>query len=105
MNKLIVSALLVAGAMLAQTAPAPTTTPAPAQQTAPKAKKGKRCTVRTSYGTITTVVTKAGKVTVTIRGKVGKKKLALGAVRIEVAVRDAAGNVSKVVAKSAKVKK
>jgi hypothetical protein len=68
-------------------------------------KSGKRCTVRKAYGSITKVVDKAGKVTIVVKGKVGKKALVAGAVRVEVTVRDAAGNVSALAAKSARVRR
>jgi hypothetical protein len=68
-------------------------------------KTGKRCTVRKAYGSITKVVSKAGKVTVTVKGKVGKKALVAGAARVEVTVRDAAGNTSAIAAKGARVRR
>jgi hypothetical protein len=68
-------------------------------------KTGKRCTIRKAYGSITKVVAKAGKVTVTVKGKVGKQALVAGAVRVEVTVRDAAGNASALAAKSARVRR
>lgn len=68
-------------------------------------KTGKRCTVRKAYGSITKVVAKPGKVTVTVKGKVSKKALVVGAVRVEVTVRDAAGNTSAPAAKGARVRR
>jgi hypothetical protein len=68
-------------------------------------KSGKRCTIRKAYGSITKVVSKAGKVTIVVKGKVGKKALVAGAARVEVAVRDAAGNVSAVAAKGVRVRR
>jgi hypothetical protein len=50
-------------------------------------------------------VSKAGKVTVTVKGKVGKKALVAGAARVEVTVRDAAGNTSAIAAKGARVRR
>lgn len=66
---------------------------------------GKRCTIRKAYGSITKVVSKAGKVTVVVKGKVGKKALVPGAARVEVTVRDVAGNVSAVTAKGVRVRR
>jgi hypothetical protein len=68
-------------------------------------KAGKRCTVRKAYGSITKVVAKPGKVTVTVKGKVNTKALAAGAARVEVTVRDAAGNTSALVAKGVHVRR
>jgi hypothetical protein len=68
-------------------------------------KRGKRCTIRKAYGSITKVVDKAGKATVVVKGKVGKKALMAGAARVEVTVSDAAGNTSAVAAKSARVRR
>jgi hypothetical protein len=68
-------------------------------------RAGKRCTIRKAYGSITKVVAKAGKVTVTVKGKVGTKALVAGAVRVEVTVRDAAGNASALAAKGARVRR
>ena len=68
-------------------------------------KSGKRCTVRKSYGSVTKVVAKAGKVTATFKGKVGKKPLVAGAARVEVTVRDAAGNTSVLAAKGVRVRR
>jgi hypothetical protein len=68
-------------------------------------KRGKRCTIRKAYGSITTVAKSAGKVTVVIKGKVGKKALVAGAARVEVTVRDVAGNASAVAAKSVRVRR
>jgi hypothetical protein len=68
-------------------------------------KTGKRCTIRKAYGSISKVVDRAGKVTVTVKGKVGKKALAAGAARVEVTVRDAAGNTSALAAKSVRVRR
>jgi hypothetical protein len=68
-------------------------------------KAGKRCTIRKAYGSITKVVAKSGKVTVTVKGKVGKKALVVGPARVEVTVRDAAGNASALAAKGARVRR
>ncbi len=68
-------------------------------------KAGKRCTVRKAYGSITKVVAKSGKVTVTVKGKVSKRALVAGAARVEVTVRDAAGNTSALAAKSVRVRR
>jgi uncharacterized protein DUF4394 len=68
-------------------------------------KSGKRCTIRKSYRSITKVVAKSGKVTVIVNGKVGKKALVAGAARVEVTVRDAAGNTSAIAAKGARVRR
>jgi hypothetical protein len=68
-------------------------------------KAGKRCTVRKTYGSTTKVVAKSGKVTVTIKGKVNKKALVAGAARVEVTVRDAAGNTSALATKSVRVRR
>jgi hypothetical protein len=68
-------------------------------------KAGKRCTVRKAYGSITKVVAKSGKVTVTIKGKVANKALVAGAARVEVTVRDAAGNTSTLAAKGVRVRR
>ncbi|HWI72383.1 MAG TPA: DUF4394 domain-containing protein, partial [Baekduia sp.] len=70
-----------------------------------KRRTGARCTIRKAYGSITKTVTKAGKVTITVKGKVGAKKLATGGLRVEVTVRDAAGNASAKAAKSGRVKR
>ncbi|HEX5923281.1 MAG TPA: DUF4394 domain-containing protein [Baekduia sp.] len=68
-------------------------------------KAGKRCTVRKAYGSITKVVAKSDKVTVTVKGKVNKKALVAGAARVEVTVRDAAGNTSALAAKGVRVRR
>ena len=68
-------------------------------------KAGKRCTIRKAYGSITKVVATAGKVKVTVTGKVGKKALVAGAARVEVTVGDAAGNKSPIAAKSVRVRR
>ena len=68
-------------------------------------KAGRRCTIRKAYGSITKVVAKAGKVTIVVKGKVGAKPLAAGAARVEVTVRDGAGNVSALAAKGARVRR
>jgi hypothetical protein len=68
-------------------------------------KTGKRCTIRKAYGSITKVVDKAGKVTVVVKGKVGKQALVVGAARVEVIVRDSTGTPSAVAAKSARVRR
>jgi hypothetical protein len=68
-------------------------------------KTGRRCTIRKAYGSITKVVAKAGKVTITVKGKVGRKALVAGAARVEVRVRDAAGNPSALVAKGVRVRR
>lgn len=56
------------------------------------ASRGRRCTVRKSYGTIARRVGAAGRVTVTVRGRVARRTLALGRVRVEVKFTDRAGN-------------
>lgn len=71
----------------------------------PKATRGKRCTVRKAYGTIFKRISAAGKVTIKVEGKVGDKPLKPGGLRVEVTVRDTAGNRSAKLAKSAKVKR
>jgi hypothetical protein len=68
-------------------------------------KAGKRCTVRKAYGSIVKVVAKSGKVTVIVKGNVGKKALVAGAARVEVTVRDAADNTSALAAKGVRVRR
>ncbi len=68
-------------------------------------KSGKGCTIRKSYRSIAKVVAKAGKIIVIVNGKVGKKALVAGAARVEVTVRDAAGNTSALAAKGDRVRR
>jgi hypothetical protein len=68
-------------------------------------KVGKRCTIRKAYGSITKVVVKPGKVTVTVKGKVSKRALVAGAGRVDVTVRDVAGNTSALGAKGVRVRR
>ncbi|HEV7771697.1 MAG TPA: DUF4394 domain-containing protein [Conexibacter sp.] len=69
------------------------------------ARRGRRCTIRTSYGTVRRALAAAGKVTVRFQGKVGRRALRVGGLHVEVVVRDAAGNASATAAKSGKVKR
>ncbi len=69
-----------------------------------RARRGRRCTIRTSWGTVTQSVA-AGAVTIRLAGRVGRRALPLGAVRIEVVVRDAAGHRSARGATSGRVKR
>jgi len=62
-------------------------------------RTGKRCTRLITVGTVTRTVKKAGTVTVVLRGKVGKKRLAVSKHRVTLQARDTAGNRSKAVAK------
>ncbi|MDW5598379.1 DUF4394 domain-containing protein [Conexibacter stalactiti] len=69
-----------------------------------RARRGRRCTVSTSYGTLTRAV-RAGRVTVVVAGRVGRRALSVGSIRVEVTVRDAAGNRSRSAVKRATVKR
>ncbi|HST40612.1 MAG TPA: DUF4394 domain-containing protein [Conexibacter sp.] len=70
----------------------------------PRARRGRRCTVSSSYGRLTQVV-RAGRATVVVAGRVGRRALSVGKVRVEVSVRDTAGNVSRLATKRATVKR
>lgn len=69
-----------------------------------RARRGRRCTIRTRYGTISVAVS-AGRATVRLAGRVGRRALRAGGLRVEVVVRDAAGNASRRVAASGTVKR
>jgi len=68
-----------------------------------KRRTGRRCLVRRAYASSTRTVA-TGKVTITLKGRLGVKRLPLGAVRVEITVRDAAGNASAVVGRSIAVR-